>query len=414
MKRHKVMSSHVSTIAVGILIGISCFLASTITQVSQAEVSRADEREMMSRYDAAMADGDQAAAIKYVLDYTEKAYGENAPETVKLMHRYGYQLYEDGEYRKATDVLKEVLDRSIIAHGEFGGEAYEINMNIGYAYSEWSPSLSRRMKYFDRALEVLRERGERESVEYVTTLVNIVVNLMGNDGLKGDYTSHIGDSLSSFEENDPFLQLEHEYRNYFYKAEKYVEEAVEVSKELEDVDEYLSAKIAIVQAKLQVLETADLASVPMGVDGYISGGTKRNRNDREEERLVTAIDKLSEDIENNQVFLAAANRVLMDIAWLDEDEARMLAMCTDGTLNSASDYSPDRLYAIAENGEVLAPNFGFRISTNIFKPLRSRRDEPRDRNGNPVRKPYFVPVCIDGRLMAALMNAPTVTIEEFE
>jgi hypothetical protein len=269
------------------------------------------------------------------------------------------------------------------------------------------------MKYFDRALEVLQERGERESVEYVTTLVNIVVNLMDNDGLKGDYTSHIGDSLTSFEENDPFLQLEHEYRNYFYKAEKYVEEAVEVSKELEDVDEYLSAKIAIAQAKLQVMETADLASVPMGVSGYISGGTKRKRNEREEDRLVTAIDKLSEDIDTNQIFIAAANKVMMEIAWMENDRGRMDAMCTDGTLNSASEYSPDRLYAIAEDGTVLAPNFGFRISTNIFKRLRSREDPPRDRDGNLVKTPYFVPVCIDGRLMAALINAPTVTIEEF-
>ena len=38
------------------------------------------------------------------------------------------------------------------------------------------------MKYFDRALEILRERGEHESVTYVNTLVSIVVNMMqGND-----------------------------------------------------------------------------------------------------------------------------------------------------------------------------------------------------------------------------------------
>jgi len=381
--------------------------------VSQAEVSRADEVEMMSRYDAAMANGDETAAIKYVLDYTEKAYGENAPETVNLMHRYGYLLYQDRDYRKATDVLKETLERSTVAHGESGGEAFEINMNIGYAYSGWSPGLSRRMKYFDRALEILRDRGEHETVEYVTTLINIVVNLMDEGGLKGEYSSHIGDSLSTFEEEDSFLELEHEYRNYFYKAEKYVEEAVELGEKLEDVDEYISAKIAIAQAKLQVMETADLASVPMGVDGYISGGTKRKRNNREEDRLITAIDKLSEDIDKNQIFLAAANKVLMEIAWMQEDRGRMDAMCTDGTLNSAADYSPDRLYAVAEDGSVLAPNFGFRISTNIFKPLRSRGEQPKDKDGNLVKKPYFIPVCIDGRLMAALINAPTVTIEEF-
>jgi hypothetical protein len=71
------------------------------------------------------------------------------------------------------------------------------------------------------------------------------------------------------------------------------------------------------------------------------------------------------------------------------------------------------LYAIADDGTVLTPDFSFRVSTNIFRALRSEGDQPTDKNGNPIRKPYFIPVCIDGRLMAALINAPTVTIEEF-
>jgi hypothetical protein len=71
------------------------------------------------------------------------------------------------------------------------------------------------------------------------------------------------------------------------------------------------------------------------------------------------------------------------------------------------------LYAIAEDGSVLAPNFSFKVTSNIFRPVVRRGDEPTDKNGNPIRKPYFIPVCIDGRLMAALINAPTVTIEEF-
>jgi tetratricopeptide (TPR) repeat protein len=403
--------SRLSTIVAAISLGLSCLFASSITRVSLADVSERDEARMLSSYETAMADGDETAAVKYVLDYAEKAYGENAPATVTLTHRYGYLLYQDGDFRKATEVLKEALERSTAAFGESGGEAYEINMNIGYAYSQWSPSLSNRAKYFDRALEILRERGEHETITYVTTLINIVINMMENGGLKGEYSSSVGDN---FERDDFFLELEHEYRNYFHKAEKYVLEAVELGKKLEDQDEYISAKIAIAQAKLQVMETADLAAVPLGVDGYISGGTKRDRNDREEDRLMTAIDELSRDIEKNKIFLTAANRVVMEIAWLDEDQGRMATMCADGTLNSASDYPRDRLYAITEDGMVLSPDFSFRISNNIFKPLVSRGEQPTDRNGIPVRKPHFIPVCIDGRLMAALINAPTVTIEEFE
>ena len=34
--------------------------------------------------------------------------------------------------------------------------------------------------------------------------------------------------------------------------------------------------------------------------------------------------------------------------------------------------------------------------------------------GNPIRRPHFVPVCINGELMAALVNAPRVIIEDYE
>ena len=102
----------------------------------------------------------------------------------------------------------------------------------------------------------------------------------------------------------------------------------------------------------------------------------------------------------------------MDIAWMGKDTARMAFMCTDGSLSSVSDYSSDKLYEIMETGLVLASDFDFRISTNIFKPLVTRGEAMKDRNGIPVKKPHFIPVCIDGRLMAALVNAPRLTIEE--
>jgi hypothetical protein len=104
----------------------------------------------------------------------------------------------------------------------------------------------------------------------------------------------------------------------------------------------------------------------------------------------------------------------MEIAWMDKDKGRMDAMCANGTLNSASDYSRDRLYRIAEDGSVLAPDFSFRVPSNIFKPVVRRGEPPKDKDGNPIKQPHFVPVCINGELMAALVNAPRVIIEEFE
>ena len=70
---------------------------------------------------------------------------------------------------------------------------------------------------------------------------------------------------------------------------------------------------------------------------------------------------------------------------------------------------------IADDGSVIAPTFSFRISSNIFKRLEASRfdTESLTRNRQSDNKPSF-PVCIDGRLMAALINAPKVTIEEIE
>jgi tetratricopeptide (TPR) repeat protein len=391
---------------------IVVLFASNIAQASQEDIFEADKLKMLSNYETALADGDQTAAVKFVLDYTEMAEGENAPSTVKLTHRYGHLLYQDGNYRQATDVLKKALERSTAAFGASGGEAFEINMNIGYAYSRWRTGLLPRTKYFDRALEILRERGEHESIVYVTTLVNITVNLMDSGSLKGSYSSTLSDTLNSPEVNEYIIPLEREYSSNFHRAEKYVLEAVEIAKKLENLDQYISSKIAIIQAKLKVMETVDLAVVPMGVGGYISGGTESEYYDLEEERLVTAIEKLSQDTDTNKIFLDAANKVLMEIAWIDKDKSRMADMCTNGTLNSASDYPSDRLYEVLEGGMVIAPDLPRGVSKNLFKHRVSRRETEKDKNGNPVKKPYFIPVCIDGRLMAALIHAPRVTVEE--
>ena len=385
----------------------------TLTSLPHAQAATG-EQDMLAAYNEALAAGNKPKAIKHALDFTEEQRGENDPTTIRLMTQYGHALYQNGDYREATKVLIETLERSTAVHGESGGNAFELNMNIAYAYSRWHPSLSRRMKYFDRALAIMRERGQRESVEYVSTLVNIVLNLMKNDGLRGEYSSTISDTMFSPEASEISLPVEHEYSNYYHKPEKYVREAVELSEKLRDKDEYLSAKISILQAKLNVMETADLAAVPMGVGGYISGGTKRDYLEREEDRLFEAIDKLAEDTDTNRIFLDAANKALLEIAWLDKDEERMLAMCNEALLNSTIDYPPDRLYEVMEGGMVFAPelNLPMRISTNLFKPLRKKGEQPKDKNGNPIKRPYFIPVCVDGALMAYLVNKPSVTVTE--
>lgn len=367
---------------------------------------------MVLRFEAAMAEEDQTTALKHVLDYAKQAYGEDAPVTIKLMHRYGYSLYRDGKYREAINILKETLERSTDVFGETGGEAFEINMNLGYAYSQRRERWEPRLKYFDRALEILRERGENESITYVATLVNIVINLLNSSSLSGEYTPDLNKDFQGEEISQLEVSSGSEYRNNFRKPEKYLLEAIEIGARLEHLDEYISAKIAVLQARLNVLETADLAAVPGGVEGRITRSAERKNYDREQERLTTAIEELAHNSEANRDYLDAANRILLDIAWLDKDEQRLRAMCTSSAVNAADDYPPELLYEIMEGGTVFAPEIGIRISTNIFKQQTSARRQSLDENGNPVKKPYFKPVCVDGHLMAALIHAPKVTVEE--
>ena len=157
----------------GVLIGLSCLFVAYNVLPSQADASQAEEHVMVSSFKSAMAKEDQATALKHVLDYSAQANGENAPVTIKLMHRYGYSLYKAGKYREAINVLKQTLEQSTEIYGETGGEAFEINMNLGKAYSQRRERWAPRLKYFDRALEILRERGEHESITYVATLVRI-------------------------------------------------------------------------------------------------------------------------------------------------------------------------------------------------------------------------------------------------
>lgn len=391
---------------------LTCLFVAVPVLLAQEPVNDAAEAEMLSRYEAEMEAGNTSTAVKIILEFTEQTQGENAPETARLTHRYGHSLYREGDYRRATEVLLTALERSNAAFGETGGEAFEINMNIGFAYGQWKTGLLPRANYFDRALEILRERGEHESMTYVTTLINIVVNLMGSTSLQGSYTSHLSDTLQSEAVNDYQFPIESEYRNNFGRLYRYMDEAVEIAARLETEDEYITSKVAILQAKLNVMETADRDAAPMGTVGYISGGTADDYYDEETERLTYAIEALSQDIDANAIYLQAANKILLEIAWIDKDKDRMLNMCTGGTLNSASEYSPDRVYEVMENGRVIAPDMPFSVNRSLFSRRTTRNRKATDENGNPVRKPYFKPVCIDGQLMAILVNAPKVTIEE--
>jgi hypothetical protein len=215
--------------------------------------------EALKQYRLAKADGKESLAVRHMLEYSEMSNGKNAPKTIKIMHCCGNLLYRDGGYRKAVKVLLEARSRAKITFGPFGGPAYQLNMDIAYAHGRRQLNFSLTTKYFDRALEALRENDQHKSLKYVITLVNIAAEMMRDGGLAGEYSATL--DADTFEVDTGFLDLEREYRNYYYAAENYLREATELADELGADDEYLSSKIAIAMAKLKVMETADLATV---------------------------------------------------------------------------------------------------------------------------------------------------------
>jgi len=385
------------------------------------------EAEALANYEAAKAAGRLAEATKYVLDYIVETEGENAPLTVSLTQRYGNQLRDEGDIREAIKVLKTARERAIIAFGEHGMGLFEINLDLGEAYVDRDIGVGRPLQYFDDALEVLRENGQRETILYVKTLVGVTARLTQAGALGGTfaadtYAGSIGDFIRTDatteqgrnESGSGLTTVDYKYDTGYRVLEQYMQEAVELAETLNIQDPYLLAKVSIVQAKTKVLENVFLEVVPPTIRGSISGTKAQENYDQEDDNLLSAIDVLMEDAELNQGFVDIANSARMDIAWLSKDIERLADFCQGNTLNMASEYPPDRLFEIAPDGSVIAPRFSFRIKTNIFERPDASKYDDRNMNRQDRTQPQFVPVCINGRLMAALVHTPLVTIEDFE
>ncbi len=177
--------TNLSPLLVGLAMGFASLSVPVSAQSNANDGQSAAETEALNNYEAAKAAGRHAAAVKYVLDYMEETEGENAPLTVSLTHRYGNLLREEGDVREAVSVLKTARDRGIIAYGEHGIELFEINLDLGDAYVERDIGLGKPKKYFDDALEVLRENGQHETILYVRTLVGITSRLTQAGALGG-------------------------------------------------------------------------------------------------------------------------------------------------------------------------------------------------------------------------------------
>lgn len=403
-------------LVVGLTIGLSSISVSA--QNNANDGLSAAESEAMNNYRAAKAAGKQSEATKYVLDYTEKTQGKNAPLTVALMQSYGNQLRNEGDIRKAISILKSARKRGIIAFGEHGMQLFRINLDLGEAYIDRDIGIGKPKKYFDYALEVLRENGQRETTLYVRTLVGTASGLTQAGALDGAFSAGIDGAANVQGNNLAYLifsggtNLTQSYQSGYVVLKKYMSEAVELAEDLELEDPYLSAEVAIVQAKLKVTETLLLESVPISIRGGISSITAREYYQREDNHLQSAIDVLMADALQNQDFLDIANSARMDIAWASKKMESMVELCSSNTLNMASRYTPERLFEVAEDGSVIAPGYPFRLSRNIFSPVSARPHDNWGPNQKPAKTPRFVPVCINGRLMAALSNVPRVTIEE--
>ena len=215
--------------------------------------------------------------------------------------------------------------------------------------------------------------------------------------------------------NSGVTSVRRRYQSGYVVLDGYIQEAITLAEALENEDPYLKANISVIKAKIKIIDTLFLEVVPPSVMGSISGTAAKKRYEDEDRNLAAAIGILMEDSAANREMLEVANNARLEVAWLREDMDLMHEFCRDNTVNMAARYPPERLFEVAADGTVDAPRFPFNVSDNIFdrsvrKTLYTRR-EARHVSEN---RPQFVPVCIDGRLMAALVNAPKVTIEELE
>ena len=401
-----------------------CILALTMSiPADPAAAQSMAEMEAMTNYQEAKADGRHAEAVKYLLDYMENDQGANAPMTISLMQRYGNLLREEGNIREAVDVLNEAHERGTAVYGEHGLELFELNLDLANAYVERDLGAYRPKQYFDAALEILRKNGQGSTVLYATTLVATASGLTQAGMLEGEYSADTRGG--GFEEliASGASGVVRSYRSGNEELQKYLQEATELADTLKSEDPYLGSKIAVVQSKINVVATIFLGSVSPRVRGGITEDKARENYVQEDDRLTAAIEVLGQDASLNQEFLDIALNARMDIAWLNEDLNWMSEFCSSDSINMAGRYPPERLFEIAEDGTVSAPRFSFNIPGNIFRQLktnvldsrmRTLRDNNWGPNRNPGVKPAFVPVCIDGRLMAALVNAPRVEIEDIE
>jgi len=409
--------TYLPALVVGLTMGLASLSVPVSAQNNANDGLSAAKTEMVNNYEAAKAAGRHAVAAKYVLDYIEKTEGKNAPLTVALTQRYGNLLHKEGDIRQAVSILKTARQRGINAFGEHGIQLFEINLDLGEAYVDRDIGIGKPQKYFDYALEVLRKNGQHETTLYVRTLMGITSRLTQARALEGALSA----DTAGVELQDPggetlissgLSSLTHTYGSGYHVLAEYMREAVELAEVLGIEDPYLSAKVAIVQAKVKVLENLYLEVVLPNIRGSISGITAQENYQREDSHLLSAIDVLMEDAGQNQDFLDIANSARMDIAWLSKDMEQMVNFCSSDTPNMASRYPPDRLFEIEDDGSVIAPGLPFSISSNIFKRLTTRKHSDWGPNQKNDKRPYFVPVCINGRLMAVLINVPRVTMEE--
>jgi hypothetical protein len=346
---------------VGLAFGLATLHVPASAQSNAIEGQSAAETEALKNYESAKAAGRHAEATKYVLDYMEQTEGENAPLTVSLTHRYGNLLRDEGDIRESVSVLKTARKRGMIAFGEHGMELFEINLDLGDAYVDRDVGFGEPKRYFDDALEVLRENGKHETVLYVRTLMGITsrLSLAGALGpaLSAD-TATVQISNPGARARDPsgdgfetltgsgLSSLSHAYESGYRVLTDYMQEAVKLAETLDIEDPYLSAKVSIVQAKVKVIDAMYLDAVPASIRGSVSNDKVREKYQQEDNSLSSAIDVLMADTEANRAFLDVANSARMDVAWLSKDMEKMADFCRSNTLNMASRYPPDRLFEI--------------------------------------------------------------------
>ncbi|WND04063.1 hypothetical protein QGN29_06705 [Temperatibacter marinus] len=388
---------------------------------AQSDIPEEEKRIFLRHYDAAKSAGHHDVALKLLVSFLEKTQGQDADVTLKTRRKLGQRYFEDKKYTEAIALFHSNVKKILKKNGKHHLQLFEPYFQLARAYSLAERDMKPSKKYYDLAIKVLKQNNKDKTELFAKANLYVAIDMMIYDNLTGNYATTASISSGLFTTDGGLTDAgdmrnyrnEYNYKNDWYKAEKYLERALNAIAGTSLKDPFLREKILIALTKIQLLETADYQNVQAGVSGRYSKNVAHKKYTEQDSQLRKAMNRLAENPELNRDYLQIGNKVMMQISVQRENMESLRQFCESGSVDDSAKYASARVFDVEADGSVIAPQVSTRIQKTIFRdtiPPRARA-ELRPRR---LPKVYFLPVCIHNTLKAVLIGKPSVRIESID